>query len=129
MLKLDVEGAEPSVLDGAREMLASSSIDVIVSEVRLVPGYEGGALLHDLIDHLAEPDYRPFGVYRFAKSSIGQSLWGDAVFLGPALRAGLVATAGAEACGSLDRWHRRSPHLAVPKISATSVSAGAVTGW
>ncbi|MCB0976760.1 MAG: FkbM family methyltransferase [Acidimicrobiales bacterium] len=102
VMKIDVEGAEPLVLDGASELLERSAIDVIISEVRLVPGYEGGVLLHELTEKLSAHGYRPFGVYRFATSAIGQSLWGDAIFLGPQFRAKLISRHGAEACGFVD---------------------------
>jgi len=101
-LKLDIEGAEPLALAGASGLLADSAIDVILTEVRLVAGYEGGVLMHDLTARLAEHDYRPFGVYPFARSEIGQSLWGDALYLSPGFRKRLVTTFGAAACGFID---------------------------
>jgi FkbM family methyltransferase len=102
LLKLDIEGAEPLAIRGAERLLSRSAVDIIVSEVRLVPGYADGALMHELIDQLGGHGYRPFGVYRFAASEIGQSLWGDVMFLGPAFRRQLVDRHGAAACGFLD---------------------------
>lgn len=102
VLKLDIEGAEPLAIQGASELFSHSAVDIIVSEVRLVPGYAEGALMHELIDQLAVHGYRPFGVYRFAESQIGQSLWGDVMFLGPAFRRKLVDRHGAASCGFLD---------------------------
>ncbi len=102
VLKLDIEGAEPLALRGAADLLRRSAIDVILTEVRLVPGYEGGALLHELTAQLAEDGYRPYGIYRFAESAIGQSCFGDAVFLGPMFRRRLVERHGAAACGFVD---------------------------
>jgi FkbM family methyltransferase len=101
LLKLDIEGAEPLALRGAKELLATSAIDVILSEVRLIPAYDGDLLLNDLMTQLAEDDYRAYGIYRFAESAIGQSSYGDAVFLGPGFRKRLVDLHGAKACGFL----------------------------
>ncbi len=102
LLKLDIEGAEPMALHGAGGLLESSAIDVILSEVRLVPGHEGGVLMHELVALLAEWDHRPYGIYHFAESIIGQSLFGDAVFLGPRFRRRLLELRGAKACGFVD---------------------------
>jgi len=102
LLKIDVEGAEPLVLAGAGKLLARGDIDVILSEVRLVRSYEGQLLLHELTTLLAEHGFRPYTIYPFSESAIGQGRWGDAIFLSAPFRTRLVAHRGAQACGFYD---------------------------
>jgi FkbM family methyltransferase len=104
VVKLDVEGAEVRVLEGATGLLGRQAIDVISSEVRFVPDYEGQPLLDDLVAHLRGAGYRLFNLYAPAESELRQALWGDATFVSDAFRAQLVAAYGEAACGWSASW-------------------------
>lgn len=104
LVKLDVEGAELQVLEGAAGLLARSAIDVIASEVRFVPDYEGQPLIDDLVAHLRGSGYRLFNLYAPAESEVRQALWGDALFVSDAFRARLVEAYGEAACGWASSW-------------------------
>ncbi len=63
VLKLDVQGAEHSVLEGAQEMLAAQRIDLIYMEVIMAPTYVGQHELHDHLAFLHARGYRLFDFY------------------------------------------------------------------
>jgi hypothetical protein len=65
----------------------------------LIADFSGQPLLTDLIAYLAERDYQLFNLYSFAETAVGQALWGDALFVGPALREALTATHGGASTG------------------------------
>jgi FkbM family methyltransferase len=67
VLKLDVQGAEYAVLEGAREMLAAQRIDVIYMEVITAPTYVGQRELHEYLALLHERGYRLFDFYNPAR--------------------------------------------------------------
>lgn len=60
LIKLDVQGFELQVLDGAPETLKRT--EVILSEVSLLPYNKGAPLMHEVIAYLAERDFLPFDV-------------------------------------------------------------------
>lgn len=86
ILKLDVEGAELLVLEGASQALTDSRIGLINAEVRLVADFEGQPLAHDLAAFLAKFGYRTFNLYGFVEDQHRQGLFGNALFIGPELR-------------------------------------------
>jgi FkbM family methyltransferase len=61
MLKVDVQGAELAVLDGAREVLAQASS--VILEVSFLPFFEGGALFAQVVAAMAA---HGFSVYDLA---------------------------------------------------------------
>lgn len=97
LLKLDVEGAELLALRGAAGLLRSSAIDVINTEVRSLPDYEGQPLLEDLLEHLGGFGYRLFNLYGDAEAPTGQLLWANAVLLSEPFRAELTEHLGSAA--------------------------------
>lgn len=87
ILKIDVEGAEISVLEGAAQRLADQRIDLIYTEVMFTPHYEGGCVFHDISACLAGYGYTLFNLYQFRTARNGQLRWGNAIFLSPSRRA------------------------------------------
>lgn len=80
LLKMDVQGGELKVLQGAKKMLGSQSINFIYSEVWFIEGYENQPLYHDVASYLASFGYKPFGLYNMHFRKDGHHLWGDAIF-------------------------------------------------
>lgn len=60
LLKVDVEGAELGVLHGARESLKDTV--AIVAEVSVLPGFEGGPEMAEIVAALAEHDFSVFDI-------------------------------------------------------------------
>ena len=58
LLKLDVQGFELQVLNGATETLRRT--EVILSEVSLLPYNKEAPLMHEVVAYLAERDFLPF---------------------------------------------------------------------
>ena len=61
VLKVDVEGAELAVLDGAEAMLAET--EVVLLEVRLFELVPGGAQLHDVIPYMKERGFVAYDLF------------------------------------------------------------------
>lgn len=81
ILKLDVQGGELLVFEGARETLKNKKINIIYTEIWLLEGYEGQPLYHDIASFLSSYGYHPFGIYNMHyRKSDGHFLWGDAIF-------------------------------------------------
>jgi FkbM family methyltransferase len=81
ILKLDVQGAELLVLEGAANMLASNRIKMIFSEVEFIEVYKNQPLFHDVTVFLEKYDYKLFGLYDTHLLENGQIAWCDAVYL------------------------------------------------
>lgn len=78
LLKIDVQGAELSVLRGAEQTL--KSVDAIFVECSFVELYEGQALANEVIEFLAERGFRIAGVFGPAYDADGRCLQVDALF-------------------------------------------------
>jgi hypothetical protein len=61
VLKVDVEGAELAVLDGAESVLAET--EVVLLEVRLFELVPGGAQLHDVIPYMKECGFVAYDLF------------------------------------------------------------------
>jgi FkbM family methyltransferase len=78
-LKIDTQGYERHVLDGAERSLAC--IDTIQLEMSLVPLYDGEALFTDAYQRLFDAGYRPVSIMEcFANQETGQLLQVDGIF-------------------------------------------------
>jgi FkbM family methyltransferase len=78
LLKIDVQGAELSVLRGAERTRAA--IDSVFVECSFVELYEGQALANEVIEFLAERGFRIAGVFGPAYAADGRCLQADVLF-------------------------------------------------
>jgi hypothetical protein len=62
-LKVDVEGAENRVFNGAQEMFSRGAVRSVFVEVYFDPVYEGMPLMWDLHAQLIEVGFRLHGLY------------------------------------------------------------------
>ena len=83
ILKLDVQGGELMVLEGAKNLLSQHRAKIIYSEIWFIEGYKGQPLYHDIATYLHQFGYLPFGVYHIHYREDGHQLWGDALFYLP----------------------------------------------
>lgn len=80
MLKIDVQGFEKPVLEGAGECL--HSVGVIQLEMSLVPLYEQQPLFTEMIDYLADKGFQLYSLENgFANAHTGQLLQVDGIFV------------------------------------------------
>jgi FkbM family methyltransferase len=86
LLKLDTQGAELSILRGARRALQSAAIDVIYTEFFLVPHYENAAPLDVLWALLSTHGYVMYDLFKGPYGRNGQLRFGDAIFVSPQVR-------------------------------------------
>jgi hypothetical protein len=79
-LKIDVQGYEPQVIDGAMNIL--SGIKGIQLELSLIPLYEHQALYRDVINKLDGLGYELHALFPvFSDSQTGRVLQMDGVFI------------------------------------------------
>jgi FkbM family methyltransferase len=79
LMKLDVQGAEKMVLEGAKETL--KNVQVIFSEVNFNTLYKGNVLFNDLVQFLYEQGFRVEGIENVSQSLIdGTFLQADVFF-------------------------------------------------
>lgn len=81
LLKVDSEGNELKVFNGASNLLKSSSIKCIITEVMFVPRYEGGVLFSELNHYLALNEFLLFGFFGLKYSKDGSLKWGNAIYI------------------------------------------------
>lgn len=81
ILKLDVQGAELMILQGATETLERKIIKVIYCEVWFTQAYKDAPLYHIIANYLERYEYKSFGIYNMHYRKDGQFLWGDAIFI------------------------------------------------
>lgn len=81
ILKMDVQGSELRVLQGAANLLYRGAIDIIYTEVLFVPHYDNAPLFHSIALFLADYDYSLYGLYNFELAANGQLRYGDAIFV------------------------------------------------
>jgi hypothetical protein len=79
-IKLDVQGYEHTVLDGAMQAIAQTR--VVESELSLVPLYEGQHLYRDIIDQLESLGFGLVSIERgFTDPNTGHVLQVDGIFV------------------------------------------------
>lgn len=79
LLKIDVQGAELSVLTGAAEILGS--VDEIFVECSFVEFYHGQPLADEIIEHLQAEGFRLSGVFSPSYAATGACLQADLLFV------------------------------------------------
>jgi FkbM family methyltransferase len=78
-LKIDTQGYERQVLDGARNILKSAN--GVSLEVSLIPLYSGQPLMPEMLDYMREIGFGLWGVNpAFVDSQTGRTLQLDAIF-------------------------------------------------
>jgi FkbM family methyltransferase len=89
ILKLDIQGAELLAFRGAGETLANKGVHCIFTEMLVAPTYEGAPRFHEVWRFLSEQGFSLFDLYGLQNADDGQLIWGDALFVGPEVRAEL----------------------------------------
>ena len=87
ILKIDVQGAEGLLLDGAKGTLGAGAIGLIYTEVMFVPHYEGGVLYDELAHRLDAHGFSLLNIYDPIVASNGQLRYANALFVSPDVRA------------------------------------------
>lgn len=79
-LKIDSQGYDLHILQGARKHLAERRISFIVVEMLFAPLYSGQAYFHEIYGFLTGFGYQLVGLYAIQRSPAGDILWCDALF-------------------------------------------------
>ena len=80
ILKLDVQGAETRVLDGARETLAAGRVRLIYAEVIVAPTYRGQKKVWEILEAFDRHGMRLHNIFNHVVKD-GELLQFDAIFL------------------------------------------------
>ena len=79
-LKLDVQGAELWVLEGATRTLRST--EVVLMEVNLLEIYYGVPLFHQAVAFMADRGFRVYDICSFIRRPLDNALWqADVIFV------------------------------------------------
>jgi FkbM family methyltransferase len=81
VLKMDAQGAEQKILNGAASILDGPGIDLIYAEVQFMDLYEGAAGFHEIMTYLVTKGFQLHNLYGLAHTHKGQLAWGDAIFV------------------------------------------------
>ena len=85
VLKLDVQGAELQVLEGAAELLREQQIDLLFVEVMFAANYSGQCYLDELWTHLKDYGYVLWDLFPFLHTRAGRLWTGNSIFVSPRL--------------------------------------------
>ena len=101
ILKMDIEGYELKALQGAENLLKRQAVDIIYSEVTIVPQYIGQPLFHQITSYLEQKDYHLFNMDSFVgqETFIRQAVLGNATYISKRHRDFLMNRYGLEKCG------------------------------
>jgi FkbM family methyltransferase len=83
LLKMDTQGYELKVLQGAERMVAGGNVAAIFSEVLFAPIYEGQTYFHDIYEHLWARGFRLVSLYGVQLNNQKFTSWCDALFVHP----------------------------------------------
>ena len=80
LLKMDVQGAEYLILDGAKNLLSQGKVGLIYTEIIIIPSYEGQLHLHEFLERVYTAGFDLYGIYNISppKGKIKQI---DAIFI------------------------------------------------
>jgi len=81
ILKLDVQGAEHLVLEGGEKTLSAGLVDLIYTEIILLPTYEGQLYFDEILLRFRQLGYRLYDVYNPSYNQQKQLRQLDAIFL------------------------------------------------
>jgi hypothetical protein len=79
-LKVDSQGYDLRILQGARRQLSEHRVSFIVVEMLFAPLYSGQAHFHEIYEFLTGLGYQLVGLYAVHRSEAGVILWCDALF-------------------------------------------------
>ena len=86
LLKLDVQGCESRVLEGAEMLLKERLIDILVLEVIVAPTYKNQSKISEIFGILDKNNYKLYGIYDIEKNSKREKIQQfDAIFYNPEL--------------------------------------------
>lgn len=85
ILKIDVQGAELGVLQGAESLLKSTNIDIIYLEVLFAENYAGQCDFNDIWNYLKAFGYIVWDIFPFLHTDHGRLWTGNALFISPAV--------------------------------------------
>ncbi len=89
ILKMDVQGAEYSVLEGARDLLANQGISLIYMELMLCPTYQGQRKFHEYLSFLDSFGYDLLDLVNQSRRH-NQLIVADAVFLSSSFKEQII---------------------------------------
>ncbi len=81
ILKLDVQGAEYLVLEGAAQTLAAGRVNLIYSEVITQPTYKNQKELHEVLGRFHDRGFRVHNIYDLSRTNHGALRQIDVIFL------------------------------------------------
>lgn len=90
ILKLDLQGGEAEALAGAADLLSSSRVDLIFSEVFFVPHYENAWLFHDITRYVAGFGYSLYDLRHLVSGANGQVRFADALYVSERVRKNVI---------------------------------------
>ena len=83
LLKMDAQGAELRILEGASEMFARGAVDAVYAEVHFMESYEGAARFDQLMGWMLGRGLLFHSLYDINYNHRGQMTWCDALFVHP----------------------------------------------
>jgi FkbM family methyltransferase len=81
LLKMDAQGAEFDILNGAESMLQKGRIDLIYTEVNFMEIYQGAKSYDAIAGYLRKYGFQLHNLYGLTTNQKGQLTWGDAIFV------------------------------------------------
>ena len=81
ILKMDVQGAEYMVLNGAKNSLEQGIVDIIYTEIITLPTYEGQLQFDETIGLIKSFGFELFNLYNHSLTDAGQLRQVDAIFV------------------------------------------------
>ena len=93
IVKLDTEGYELAVLQGAESLLRSGRIGMVYTEVNFDRFWNDCALYHHIATYLEGHGVDLFGIYGLGTGAFGATRSGDALFMRTELKSRLLARA------------------------------------
>lgn len=85
LLKMDLQGGELLAIDGAARVLAAQAVDVVLSEIWLMPPYDGAPRHWEIAQALDRYGYSTWWIEVEPYPGFVEGRWGDAVFISPDL--------------------------------------------
>ncbi len=81
LLKIDAQGFESRILNGAGDWLNPTTVRLVFLEVIFIDHYQGQATFDDIYGTLGRAGYKLYGRYQVsARADVGY-LWADALFV------------------------------------------------